>query len=205
MTFTYVDLTQTFTDAMPVYPGDSPAQLTEISQGGVVDHLLKSGMHVGTHMDAPRHMLPGGKNLSDYGVEKFFGRGVLIDARGRDSAGPELLEPVAIQPGDIVLVNFGWAGKFGRAEYFTGHPVLTEEFARKLVKAGASMVGVDTPSPDYAPYLVHKLLLGRDVLIIENLAELSKLGNQAFEVTALPAKLRADAAFCRVVAKVFSK
>ncbi|MDE2312036.1 MAG: cyclase family protein [Patescibacteria group bacterium] len=205
MTLTYIDLTQTFTAAMPVYPGDPPAQLTEISKGGIVDHLLKSGMHVGTHMDAPRHMLRGGKNLSDYGVEKFFGRGVLIDARGKDSAGPELLGPVVIQPGDIVLVNFGWADKFGRAEYFAGHPVLTEEFARKLAGSGASIVGLDTPSPDYSPYLVHKLLLGRDILIIENLAELSKLGSQAFEVMALPAKLQADAAFCRVVAKVFSK
>src|SRR3989344_89535 len=90
----YIDLTQTFGPVMPVYPGD-PApelkQITTIEKDGFTDHQLNTAMHVGTHMDAPWHMIAGGKRISEISPEKFFGRGILIDVRGRDQIGPELL------------------------------------------------------------------------------------------------------------------
>jgi kynurenine formamidase len=49
---------------------------------------------------------------------------------------------------------------------------------------------------------VHKILLAKPVLIIENLTHLEKLaGVDSFEVFALPMKLEADAAPARVVAR----
>ncbi|MEK7557141.1 MAG: cyclase family protein, partial [Patescibacteria group bacterium] len=78
----YIDLTHTFVDNMPVYPGDPVAevkQIADIKKEGYTDHRITTGMHVGTHMDAPMHMIEGGKALSDMPVENFFGRGYLID------------------------------------------------------------------------------------------------------------------------------
>lgn len=65
------------------------------------------------------------------------------------------------------------------------------------------MVGTDTPSPDKSPYLIHKILLKGDVLIIENLTNLeSLLSHSEFEVIALPIRFEAEASPIRVVAKV---
>lgn len=201
----YIDLTHTFNAQMPVFPGDAVPELvqtTTIEQDGIVHFDLKTGMHVGTHMDAPLHMLKQGKFLSDYPAAKFFGRGVLLDARGKKSAGAELLPGIKIQKGDIVLVMFGWSSEFGQEEYYYNYPEITPDLARGLAESGASIVGMDTPSPDRAPYEAHKILFKHDVLIIENLTNLQKLANvKNFEIIALPMQLQAEAAPCRVIAK----
>ena len=202
----YIDLTHTFNNQMPVFPGDSSADLikvADVAKDGVAAYEVKTSMHVGKHMDAPAHMLLGGKFLHEYPVEKFFGRGIIIDARGKSSAGPELLEGVEIKKGDVVLVYFDWSTEFGKDDYYQNYPELSEGFASKLCEAGVSILGMDTPSPDRAPYSVHKILLKRDILIIENLTNLQALiSHKNFKLIALPTKFEAEAAPCRVIARI---
>ncbi len=201
----YIDLTHTFTADMPVFPGDPAPELfktSEVSRDGILHYEVKTGMHVGTHIDAPAHMEMGGKFLHEYPVEKFFGRGVILDARGKSSADEILLEKINIQKTDAVLVCFGWSQVYGEDEYYHNYPVIAEDLAAKLATYGVSMVGMDTPSPDKAPYPVHKILFKNDVLILENLTNLEKLIGKNFEITALPAKFQAEAAPVRVVAKI---
>lgn len=49
-------------------------------------------MHVGTHMDAPLHMIGGGKKMDEINPERFIGKGVLIDVRGKDKIDATVLE-----------------------------------------------------------------------------------------------------------------
>ena len=201
----YTDLTHAFTSHMPVFPGDPSPELVQtatVAKDGFSHFDIKTGMHVGTHMDAPAHMVMGGKMLDEYPAEKFFGRGIIIDARGKTSAGAELLLTVEIKPGDIVLVCFGWSTEFNKDEYYLNYPEITSAFAEKLGGLGVSIIGLDTPSPDRAPYSIHKILFKQDILIIENLTNLESLIGKNFEVTALPIKFVADSAPCRVVARV---
>ncbi len=202
----YIDLTHIFNNQMPVFPGDPASELVEIetvAKDGFSHYYLKTNMHIGTHMDAPSHMLTGGKLLSDYPVEKFFGKGVIIDARGQSVAGIELLEQAEINKGDIVLVCFGWSTEFYKDEYYLNYPVIGEDFANRLVDLGVSIVGMDTPSPDKAPYTAHKILFKQDILIIENLTNLETLfGHQNLEIIALPISFEAEAGLCRVVARL---
>lgn len=216
----YIDLTQTFMVEMPVYPGDPKPKLKQIAtieKDGFTDHEITTGMHVGTHMDAPWHMIASGKKISEIDPEKFFGSGKLIDARGLEKIGPELLIGIEAGPprvdsskasgtrveaGDIVLVFTGFGSKFKEPEYYEKYPELTEDFANKLVELKIKVIGIDTPSPDRPPFVVHKILLGNEILIIENLTNLEKLLNQKFEVIALPAKFETDAAPTRVIAKI---
>ena len=200
----YIDLTQPFTRQMPVYPGDPTSELIQtafIDKDGYNDYQIKTGMHVGTHMDAPLHMLSGGKMINDIFLEKFFGDGHLIDARKKSVIDVDLLNEVAIKKGDIVLVMTGFYKKYRDKDYFEKYPEISEKFAAKLVKLGVSIVGVDTPSPDREPFNVHKLLLKNDILIIENLTNLENLLNiDNFKLVALPINLNAEAAPVRVVA-----
>ncbi len=160
-------------------------------------------MHVGTHMDAPAHMILEGKKVSDFGPEKFFGRGIVLNAENEKEISEKILDNVEIIPGDFVLIRTGFENKFGQKEYFTEFPVILESLANKLAALKIGLLGLDTPSPDREPYLVHKILLSQEILIVENLTNLKSLpANQAFELVALPMKLEANAAFCRVIAKI---
>lgn len=202
----YIDLTHTFKADMPVYPGDPLPILTqsaEISAAGYNEFHISTGMHVGTHMDSPLHMLENGKKLSEYPAEKFFGKGHLIDARNQKEINADLLAGKLIEAGDIVLMMTGFDKKFGSESYYNDYPEIAESFAQKLVTLGVKIVGMDTPSPDRAPFNIHKILLGNDILIIENLTNLEALlSHEEFDIIALPAKFEAEAAPVRVVAKV---
>ena len=202
----YIDLTHTFDAEMPVYPGDPIPELVQIAdlrKEGYTDYQIKTGMHVGTHMDAPLHMLEGGKRLSDIAVEKFLGKGCLIDARGASIVNADFLEKSGAKKDDIVFVMTGFSKKYREAEYYEKFPEIGEDFASKAIELGVKIVGMDTPSPDRPPFKVHKLLLGKEILIIENLTNLESLvGVKDFEVFALPAKLHTEAAPVRVIAKI---
>jgi kynurenine formamidase len=201
---THIDLSVAVTEHTPVYPGDpkvkvEPAGILE--KDGFADHMVSFGTHAGTHIDAPMHMLADGKSLDQFGVERFVGRGVIIDAR----AGFKLaaVQDVGIQPGDIVLFCTGMGEHFHEPVYFETYPVMSEEIARYLVEQKVSMVGLDTCSADNAEgFPVHKILLGGEVLIIENLANLDQLLGKPCTVFALPLKLAVDGAPARVVAEV---
>ncbi|MBI2419797.1 MAG: cyclase family protein, partial [Ignavibacteriales bacterium] len=67
---------------------------------------------MGTHIDAPAHMISGGKKLSEIPLEQLCGKAILIDARGEDKIDSSLLNQKAY--GKIVLVLTNWSQKFGR-------------------------------------------------------------------------------------------
>lgn len=200
-----IDLTHTFTQTMPVFPGDRLPTLTESidRENDIVHFHVESGMHVGTHMDGPLHMIPGGRKLSEISVEKFIANGHLIDARGRKEIGMELLEGTNIAESDCVLIYTGFDQKFRAPSFYTDYPDLTEDFARTLVDLKIKFIGMDAPSPDKAPYAVHRILLKEEIMIIEAMNNLGELVNAGkFEVIALPAKFDAEAAPVRVIARV---
>jgi len=202
----YIDLTHTFVADMPVYPGDPIPELVQVARldkDGYTDYQVKTGLHVGTHLDAPLHMLAGGKKISDFPTDKFFGRGCLIDAREMAQIGAGLLAKSAAKKDNILLILTGCAQKYGQPEYYERYPEIDEDFARRAMALGIKMIGLDSPSPDRPPFPIHKLLLGQEILILENLTNLeSLLGVSDFEILALPIKLQADAAPARVVAKI---
>ncbi|MCB1538181.1 MAG: cyclase family protein [Alphaproteobacteria bacterium] len=201
-----VDLTHIFTGDMPVYPGDPCARLYQtmfVEKDGFSDHKVETCMHVGTHIDAPLHMIAGGARICDVPLAHCTGRGRLIDARGLSPViTAECLEGTDLRAGDVVLVYTGWSARFREDDYYKAYPMLDERFAHGLVKAGVAMVGLDTPSPDYDPFPVHKILLAAGILIAENLTNLSALENREFRVHAYPVKYEADAAPARIVAEI---
>lgn len=202
-----VDLTHAFTSDMPVYPGDPKASLEQVAfidKDTFNDHKLTTVMHVGTHMDAPLHMIENGKKMDEISPERFFGKGVLIDVRGKMDIDTSVLDGVSVEKDSVVLLYTGFGQKFGTDDYFKDYPELKENFANKMVELGVKMVGMDMLGPDYdKPWVTHKILLGNEITILENLTNLDKLLDvEDFEVIALPMKMQADAAPVRVVARI---
>jgi len=199
----YIDLSVAINEQTPVYPGDSATKISSagvLAKDGYCDHFIAMGTHVGTHVDAPMHMLEDGKSLDQIPVERFIGRGRLVEVVDGSF---EAVKNADIQAGDIVLFQTGMSDKYHEAIYFEDYPVMSEEVAAYLVAAKVSMVGVDTGSvDDQDGFPVHKILLGGNVLIIENLTNLRSLIGKEFKVYALPLNVGIDGSPARVVAEI---
>lgn len=200
----FVDLSVILNENTPVYPGDPKTKIAPagiLEKDGYEDHYISVGTHVGTHIDAPRHMIAGGKSLDQIKVEQFTGRGVYIKIENKTFDLNKIKE-VDIRVGDIVLFNTGMSEIYNTANYFEGYPAISEEVAHYLVDKKVKMVGVDTCSVDHEEFITHKILLGSEILIIENLTNLEELAGEEFKIYAFPLKLQIDASPVRVVAEI---
>jgi kynurenine formamidase len=201
-----IDLSHKLCEDTPVYPGDVKTGLTlarTLGANGCNAYLLRTGLHTGTHIDMPMHMLDDPMTAADFPPQRFIGPGVLLDARGDN---PVCIKPEcenAVTEGCIVLLYTGFEGRFTEPDYYTGYPEVSIAFAEFLIKKKVKMLGLDAPSPDYAPFAVHKLLLSNGVFILENLINLDSLADVgSFTVYAPPLKLAAEASPVRALAVV---
>ena len=201
-----IDLTHTIHSNIAVFPGDDAIQLDQIrtlERDGFNNYRLSTGMHVGTHIDSPKHMTSDKRLMADLPLEMFAGKGVLIDVRGEMLIEFRESFRTIIQPESIVLFYSGMDQHFGEPDYFSNYPDITEELARFLAAQHVKIVGLDWVSPDHEPYPIHDILFKSDVLILENLTNLDKLLVEAdFEVFAFPLNIEADSSIVRVVARV---
>jgi len=200
-----VDLSMLVNEHTVVYPGDALPKFESagtLEKDGFVDHVIHINNHLGTHVDAPGHMLDG-KRLVDYPIERFVVSAVCVDARGHSKLGVDLLDDVEINAGEGILFYTGSADNCTEQSYATDHPEISLELAQKLVELGVSMVGVDMISFDVdAPFPIHKEFLSNDVLLIENLYNLGAVVGKRFKMHALPVNPELEAAPARVIAEV---
>lgn len=91
------DLTQSLDADATVYPGDPPVESTPAAthdEDGYRVTEWRLGTHSGTHVDAPSHTEPEGKNLDAFGVEEFVFEARLVDCShlgAREPIGPEMV------------------------------------------------------------------------------------------------------------------
>ncbi|MDI9484300.1 MAG: cyclase family protein [Bacillota bacterium] len=201
-----IDLTHIIEDGTPAYPGDERCRLVQtrtVARDGYSSFLFNTGLHAGTHLDAPLHFLAEGKMVKDIPLETFMGRGRLLDVRGEDPIVFKDEYKELVEPGDIVLLWTDCSRKFGRDEYYTAHPVVDQRLAEFLIERGIKMLGMDMPSPDRMPFALHKSLLMAGIPLLENLTALDALQDaEEFEITAFPLRISAEGSPVRVVAKV---
>ncbi len=71
------DVTRVLRPGMPTWPGEPGPELTPIKQMSAGDPAdvsrLTLGVHTGTHVDAPRHFLPGGSGVDALPLSAMVG------------------------------------------------------------------------------------------------------------------------------------
>lgn len=194
-----IDLTHPLSPDMPVYPGtEHPvfAAAGAIETHGFAEKKITFHSHNGTHIDAPAHMIEGGKTLDQLPVDHFFGKALVIHAvdRSHKMIGIETLKPYAenIRTVDFLLLHTGWSRHWGSGQYFSDYPVLSEDAAKWLVNFQLKGLGSDTISADSADaeeFRNHKTLLGKGMIIIENLTNLEDLSQDPVGFSCLPLKI----------------
>lgn len=155
-------------------------------QASKVEMLL----HTGSHVDFPRHVKAEGETAADISLDHVCGEALVVDV---NHAGPSYgisrsdVEKYSdrIRRGDIVLVRTGWSekmwGKF--PDYYVKSPYCEAEAAEFFVDLGVKAVGFDC-FPEYAArlpnftsedFILHKILLENDVILMQQLTNLSML------------------------------
>jgi kynurenine formamidase len=199
-----IDLTQSVTDEMQVYPGDKSPKLIQthfIEKNNYSNFELTTGMHVGTHIDGPFHMIDSISTINLTSLQKSIGKACIIDIQHTtEFSDIEIIKKIP-KKCQILLFHTGRSKLFGTKEYFTNFPTISNKVAEHIASLGITMIGIDSSSPDNEPYEVHKILFKKGILIAENLTNLHLLLNKkTFEVFALPLKIEADSAPARVIA-----
>lgn len=198
-----IDLTMEVSEKTPVFPGDPKPEfhvIETIKQGGCNQRRFSINSHFSTHIDAPYHMLADGEKLNDFPIESFMGEAAIIDVRGVPEIRKQHVPNLGGKP--IIFFHTGHSKHAFSEKYFQDNPVIGIAAAEELVRQKVRIVGLDSFTPDNTPYLVHKLLFKNDILIVENLVSLEKVGDVC-NITIAPLNLtQADGAPCRVWAEV---
>lgn len=162
--------------------------------------MLFLSSHTGTHIDAPFHFVQNGKRIHQIDPGRFLCDAILVRVRSGPNRSITKSDIIAheerfgkISNGCAVIFATGWNDKIGRRNFFAQNPGLSISAAEYLVSKKPSMVGIDSPSVDVGrnwKFPVHHILLKKDVLILENLCNLSKIKSRNFKIAALPLKIQ---------------
>jgi ParB-like partition proteins len=192
----YFDLT------VPLNPEDvAPTNLSNLRE------VESRPRKVFTHFDTPSLFFAGGKTIDQYPLDWFIGKAVVVDVSKLETITVENVKESLVRhylpPRMIVLFYTGWARKRGSDEYYE-HPEISPELADWLVERRVKMIGVDMPNPERRPdRYVHKKLLSNDVLILENLDDMSPIAGRIVTLYAFPMRLRgSEVTPARVVARL---
>ncbi len=208
-----IDLTHTISENMPVYPGTDGPKLEVAStyeKNGFKETLLTMFSHTGTHMDSPAHLFSQRTTLDSFSAEQFVGKGIVVDCsnlKEDQKITMKYIEAVK-EKADIaqyILFYTGWDKYWGTDAYFGNYPYITEEVAEYLIKSKKKGVGIDVigidPIKDENLTIHKKLFAETDIVVIENLTSLDKVGNDIFTFCALPIKFKdSDGAPVRAIA-----
>ena len=184
------DLTRTISQDMPVYPGDPQPKFdphATIKDNNANITRITVGSHTGTHVDAPWHFLQEGSSIDIEPLDKFIGEAAIIDASGKNSITAEDFSGYDIRSNDIILIYTGTGDR--RTDFAYLDISAAEWMAEHKIKC----IGIDTASVEEygkkdAP--VHKMLLARNVGIIENLVNLKQFAGSRKFFVCLPLPLK---------------
>ncbi len=184
------DLTRAISQDMRVYPGDPQPKFdphATIKDNNVNLTRITLGSHTGTHIDAPWHFIQDGNSIDIEPLNKFVGEAAIIDASGKNSITADDLSGSEVRNNDIILIYTG------TGDHQTDFAYLDISAAEWMVKHGIKSVGIDTASVEKygnkdAP--VHKLLLARNIGIIENLVNLKQFVISRMFFVCLPLPLK---------------
>lgn len=171
------------------FPGDPPPaveQVASLEADGF--RLLRYGItgHVGTHVDAPAHVMADGATVDQLDPELFVGDAYVVELPGAVAIEPGALEGRVPQGTQRLLIRTWESGASLPTRSY-----LTPDAARWLVEHSVRLLGTDSFSVDPVDdetLEVHRILLGAGIPILEAL-DLRALRAGFWYLVALPLRL----------------
>jgi arylformamidase len=191
---------------MATWPGEPGPELTPIKQMSAghpadVSHL-SLGVHTGTHVDAPRHFIPGGSGVEELPLPALVGRARVVSIEHPRAIQLEELERASLDGAERVLFRTRNSDEWSDWDFKRDFVYLEPDAARWLVERGTRLVGVDylsVESFDAPEPVTHRILLSADVAVLEGL-DLRNVPTGDYFLICLPLKLvGADGAPARAI------
>jgi arylformamidase len=200
------DVTRTLHPGMPTWPGEPGPELTlikEMAAGHSADvSYLSLGVHTGTHVDAPRHFIPGGASVESLPLEALIGPARVVSIRHQGAITVEELGSAGLEGIERVLFRTRNSDEWSDSAFKDDFVYIEPEAAQWLADRGTLLIGVDYLSVESfaAPEpLTHRALLNAGVVIVEGL-DLRAIAQGDYNLYCMPLKLAgADGAPARVV------
>jgi len=192
------DISLPLSPDLPIWPGD-PAfelKLLESMEAGAHANVsaLSSGVHIGTHVDAPHHFLNDGRTVENLALDALVGPCYVAQLPDDiEEINAEVLAGIPVAEG-VERVLFGTRNSHlwgrGEREFQRDFVAITEDGARWLVERKVRLVGIDylsiAPFGDSGP--THTVLLEAGVVVVEGL-DLSAVQRGFYDLYCLPLKL----------------
>ena len=198
-----IDLTLTISKSIPSFPGSPTPQFiswSHLKEDGYNLELLFLSSHTGTHLDAPFHFVKNGIKIDQIPLSRLMGKAILIKIKKSKNSPITKSDIVHFEKenGNIpnkssIFFFTGWQKNLKKDNYFTENPGLALSAATYLAQKKTNLVGIDSPSIDLGKdksFSVHHILSKKNILIVENLANLNKIQSREFDFTILPLKLK---------------
>lgn len=207
---TYFDISLPIHDGMLSWPSDPDVHIRQfktVAKKGSDLVKIESGNHLGTHVDAPKHVIDGGQSLEVFPFETFLGRAAVIDLTGiSGDIEPEHLEQAGAGTAERVLLKTQNTTRLLLEKPFTeDYVALSGNAAAWLAKRDVKLVGIDYLSIQRrgSDGRAHTELLIKEIVILEGLW-LKDVPAGEYELIALPLRIRdGDGAPARVILKEF--
>lgn len=181
---------------------------------------LRTTCHGFTHVDAPRHMVPGGPTLEALDLSRVVGPAAVIDLsdiQPNEEITAERLAGAAahLRTGEIALFRTGWDRQrdWNDASFWRDAPYISREASEWLLERGPTACAFDFPQ-DYTirllldgevrpipEHVTHDVLLRNEITLIEYIVNTMEIRGERTFLSAAPLNLPgADGAPARVVA-----
>jgi arylformamidase len=194
-----LDLTREVTNETKVFPGSPLPKFitwTKMDVHTYDSEVIFMSTHTGTHMDAPSHFASNASSIDKISVNRFISKAILIKIKKGLNQLITTAEiessNVRIMDGDSIVFSTSWENEVDKDYFFSDSPGLSEDAAKYLVNKKVNAVCIDSPSIDRGTdnnFPVHKILLSKEILVVENLCNLNKLKTQYFTIVMIPLKL----------------
>ena len=206
---TIYDISLPISSNLPVWEGDPKVELEQIvsmDEGAKFNGShLSTGVHVGTHVDAPHHFLNDGRTVENLPLDILTGATFLLQLGEHvDAISADILDAAPIPPSTSRLLlrtknSHQWT--LDAPNFIRDFVAITPNGAEWLVEHGILLIGVDylsvAPFNNSAP--THEILLRAGIVILEG-CDLSHVPQGEYELYCLPLKLvGADGAPARAI------
>jgi arylformamidase len=194
-----LDLTREVRNETRVFPGSPLPKFitwTKMDVHNYDSEVIFMSTHTGTHMDAPSHFASNASSIDKISVNRFISNAILIKIKKGSNQLITTSElessDIRIMDGDSIVFSTSWENEVDKDYFFSDSPGLSEDAAKYLINKKVNAVCIDSPSIDRGSdnnFPVHKILLSREILVVENLCNLNKLKTQYFTLVMTPLKL----------------
>lgn len=194
-TSAWLDISVPIRSGMVHWPGDPPVSIErrqDMERGDAYNlSTISMGAHSGTHLDAPVHVIRGGKSIDEMPLEVTVGPARVIEILDAESIKPDELARYRIRRGERILFKTRNSARAWKTTTFVEDYVfLSEPAADFLAERGVRLVGVDYLSVGKfrAGAETHRRLFKAGIWVIEGL-DLSAVAPGRYFLVCLPLRL----------------